>query len=472
MSDILFQRASPAVAVRGIHLDLKGMPPTAERLVQLPEIFAELKINALLVEWEDTYPFTTYPELRCPTAYDEDTIRRFLDNAAQHGVEVIPLVQCLGHLENPLLKARFKHLREVATSAGELCPRRPGARDLVLAMFDDVLKTHRGHIRRFHIGGDEPWTFGSCPDCKAFADKHGKAALYRDYLMPLLEHLNAQGIRPLVWDDEMRRWPDEDLKRLAAKADLVVWWYADKLEGKAFGQDLVFPDLVKHFRSAGAHWWAGSAFKVSGEGDLPPVEKRAVNNLLWTREAVNQQADGVLATGWTRGSVTCTQVGGLETAWDSIALAAAIMWDGDMPPDAVAVTRAHLATGRCKDLIGEPFSKCFAASLAFKDWKQKMDTHGGWQWMERSASISFEPERINPFTDRRFFSIDKFRDELLAGVGKARDVMAAHRGLVPEFWLKRYVAARLFHGLNRYNLLVGSVHTDLRIPDSVFAEFR
>ena len=47
MSSGLFHRPSPVIGTRCIHLDLKGMPPTGERLLQLPEIFAELRINAL-----------------------------------------------------------------------------------------------------------------------------------------------------------------------------------------------------------------------------------------------------------------------------------------------------------------------------------------------------------------------------------------------------------------------------------------
>ena len=472
MSSGLFHRPSPVIGTRCIHLDLKGMPPTGERLLQLPEIFAELRINALLVEWEDTYPFAKYPELRCETAYDEGTVRAFLREAERRGIEVIPLVQCLGHLENPLLKERFRHLREVADSPGELCPLKKGARELVTDMVDDVLATHRGHIRRFHLGGDEPWTLGSCPECKAFVEKHGKAALYRDYVMPLVEHLNARGVRPLLWDDEMRGWSDADLRTLSAKADLVVWWYSDKLEGKAFGREIRFPELVARYREARAPWWAGSAFKISGEGDLPPVEKRAINTLLWTHEAAAQQAEGVIATGWSRGSVSCTQVVSLETSWDSIALAAGIMWDGEMPADAVAAARAHIGAGRLKVMIGDSFARCYAAAQSLRDWKQAMDTHGGWRRMENACAISFEPERANPFTDRRFYAIEKFRDEVLAGVEKGRAFVTAHRGLIPDFWLRRYIAARVFHPMNRYNLVVGSVYPELHIPDSVFAEFR
>ena len=47
MDKALFHRPSPVIGTRCIHLDLKGMPPTAERLVEPFEIFAELRINAL-----------------------------------------------------------------------------------------------------------------------------------------------------------------------------------------------------------------------------------------------------------------------------------------------------------------------------------------------------------------------------------------------------------------------------------------
>jgi hypothetical protein len=222
----------------------------------------------------------------------------------------------------------------------------------------------------------------------------------------------------------------------------------------------------------GVPWWAGSAFKISGEGDLPPVEKRAMNTLLWTREAAVQQAEGVIATGWSRGSVSCTQVVSLETSWDSIALAAAIMWDGEMPAEPVASARAHIGDGRLAGMIGDGFARCYAASQALRDWKQNIDSHSGWRRMENACSISFEPERANPFTDRRFYAIDRFRDEILAGTAKGRAFMAAHHGLIPDFWLRRYVAARIFHNMNRYNLVVGSAYPELRIPDSTFAEFR
>ena len=127
----MFTKKTPVIKNRCIHLDLKGMPPTSSRLLQLPEIFENLKINCLLVEWEDTYPWKCYPELRNKTAYGKKIISRFLKECSSRNIEVIPSVQCIGHVENLLLKKRFVHLREVPESAGELCPLKPESQQMI-----------------------------------------------------------------------------------------------------------------------------------------------------------------------------------------------------------------------------------------------------------------------------------------------------------------------------------------------------
>ncbi|HXK44545.1 MAG TPA: hypothetical protein PL060_01235, partial [bacterium] len=73
MNNDFFVRSTPAITIRGIHLDLKGLPPTPSRLVELLELCAEARINCVLVEWEDMYPWKTYPELQNDTAYSENT---------------------------------------------------------------------------------------------------------------------------------------------------------------------------------------------------------------------------------------------------------------------------------------------------------------------------------------------------------------------------------------------------------------
>lgn len=91
-ADKLFRRPTPRLQHRCLHLDLKGMPPTSKRLLQLPGILETLRINAVLVEWEDTYPWKQYPQLRSPTAYSRPAVQKFIQELAARGIEVIPWI--------------------------------------------------------------------------------------------------------------------------------------------------------------------------------------------------------------------------------------------------------------------------------------------------------------------------------------------------------------------------------------------
>ena len=80
-------------------------------------------------------------------------------------------------------------------------------------------------MKRFHLGGDEARTLGQNPDTKAYVKEHGKGALYLQHVGPILDHLNARHIRPILWHDMMVDWDSKQLQALAAKCDLMVWGY-------------------------------------------------------------------------------------------------------------------------------------------------------------------------------------------------------------------------------------------------------
>lgn len=319
-----FENQEPAAEIRGVHLDLKGLPPTPERLLELLELFAAVRLNCVLVEWEDAYPWQTYPELRSQTAYSLDFVLEFLNCARRLGLSVIPLVQSLGHLENVLSKERFSHLRELPNDVGELCPSKPEGREVLFHMIEDVLTTHHGLITHFHLGGDEAWSMGSCLQCRAFVAERGKASLYHEHVAPLLEVLGKRGIRPILWDDMMRHWPEDELQRIAPHSDLMAWSYAPD-PFQRLGKE-----VLDRYAEAGIIIWGASAFK-GADGpfvDLPDVERRAANLMAWAEEAGRRPLAGLIATGWSRYNAFLAPCEGLESSLDCLVLAGASMWDG------------------------------------------------------------------------------------------------------------------------------------------------
>ena len=93
--DELFSKNKPVIEKRGVHMHLTGLPPTPERFVKLLKIFAEARYNVVLVEWEDSFPWTVDKRFRSSAAYTPEDIRRFCKAAKDLNLELIPLVQCL-----------------------------------------------------------------------------------------------------------------------------------------------------------------------------------------------------------------------------------------------------------------------------------------------------------------------------------------------------------------------------------------
>ena len=73
----LFASAQPVVGQRCVHLDLKGTPPSSERLLSLLKMFSAARYNSILVEWEDAFPWTVDERFRSETAYSPDVVRKF-----------------------------------------------------------------------------------------------------------------------------------------------------------------------------------------------------------------------------------------------------------------------------------------------------------------------------------------------------------------------------------------------------------
>jgi len=435
----LFRRKSPAIPIRGIHLDFKGLPPTPKRLMEVLDLLAEARVNCVLAEWEDMYPWKRHPEVRCETAYPVTVVKRFLDRAAELGIEVIPLVQCFGHMEYMLKHKRFRAMREMADSPGEMCPSHSGAVGAVIDMIEDVLETHEGRISRFHLGGDEVWSLGACPKCKRAVAKHGKAALYMKQVSPLLDMLKGRGLAPILWDDMMRKWSVRDLRKLAPRAELMAWAYgADPFER-------LTPELFAKYAKAGVNVWGASAFRgADGKiANVPNVETRIADLNAWAGAAKRLGLVGLVATGWGRYGHVAAPCDGLEASLHTLVLAGASMWDGKLPPDAEAEAMRFLKTGRRKALAGERFVKCLETSRIIDRWRGQLA--GLPDYTDHIAEFAGAPDRPSERESRQ--RLRSWTSYIRRGKKRSAEWVRAHSGLVPRVWLERYAESRFGQGL-------------------------
>jgi len=430
---IPFQASVPAIKHRGVHLDLKGTPPNFPRLLELLELFSALRFTAVFVEWEDAFPWSVDLSFRSATAYTEDEVRQFVAHAKHLGLELIPLVQTLGHMENFLKGDDRIALREVPADNDALNPLAPGANELVQEIILDVLRL-MPNVKHFHLGGDEAWAFGTHPQTKAYIEQHGASTLYLSHAEPLLCLLNQRNIRPILWHDMMVKWDDASLNRLAPQCDLVVWGYGGH------------PDHVEHhyssrhsarFAQLGFSLWGASAFKGADNhsGDRPNPDERRVNAKAWVEIAQRHDFTGLITTGWSRYCFNAPQCESIEACLDTLLEQAILMYDGTAPEDTIE---------RSGELLAQIWSPEQARQfIRVRDAATEYTGTSLDVWYRvRLIETQLATCRLDPHKrpiSMNFRQISRELEKLEAATRAFREALAP---LIPAHWLNQYFSER------------------------------
>jgi len=440
--DRLFKKERPVVQKRGVHLDLKGLPPTPDRFVSLLKFFAAARYNVVLVEWEDSFPWTVDKRFRSPTAYTPEDIRRFQEIANALGLELIPLVQCLGHMETPLSVPGYERLREVANTSSGLNPLDAKSRELVMGMIDDVLKLMPG-VKHFHLGGDEAWTLGQNPDTGTYMKEHGKGALYLRHVEPILDYLNARHIRPILWNDMMTDWDSKQLRSLAPKCDLMVWGYCGDPRTTSGHSST---KVIQRFHDHGIVQWGATAYK-GAEGTLPerhtadrPVlAERVENATAWAAVSQQHGLTGVVATAWSRWSVDTLQCVPIDAALDSLLAVGVILHDGELPDGGLqACVDALEGVGEKKRFEACRKSMGRLTNVRREGWRNIQNVR------EQLVLCKVDPRRTsarNPAQGLK--GLNHLKEVVARSQRIADEVRRSLDGLVDPVWVEEYVSTRL-----------------------------
>ncbi|XP_054168742.1 hexosaminidase D-like isoform X2 [Oppia nitens] len=301
--------AQPAVAesrplvpgLRVVHLDLKGAPPRVSYLARLFPLMASFGANALLLEYEDMFPFSgPLSAIRAENAFSVSDIRTVLRLAEESGLEVIPLMQTFGHLEFALKLKQFSDLREDPSLPAALCPQNNDSWTFVSQIIDQMAILHP-NSRFLHIGCDEVFQIASCQKCRLKDRDH----LFLSHVRRVAHHVVERHSRiPLVWDDMLRQMSSESLLDSGLSqlgVEPVVWSYVKDV------YRFISPNQWTTFGSVFRRFWGASAFKGAfGETlTVPNAKWHLDNNVAWLHVLSDQtpvfsQIRGLVLTGWQR----------------------------------------------------------------------------------------------------------------------------------------------------------------------------
>lgn len=326
-----------------IHADLKGAIPSLPGMLEYLRFWKECGFNGVVVEYDDRVPFRTWPGA-WRRGYTASEQRKIVEECRKLGLELIPLIQTIGHLEWLLKHKEYAYLRE-GDHVNQLCPLHGKSMPLLKQWIDEVIESHPG-IRYIHLGADEAWHFGSCPECR----KHEKTQLFFSHISELTAHAARRGVIPMIWGDCFRESGPENWKSLPPETVICNWAYRGVPPFDSTRKILESP-----FGMLGC-----SAISCSSHEQnwlLMGYPSMRMENALGWIEYAGQQKFGVFHTAWGRSS----SLGPCYGCWSGIvALSMAAgnpekwklhPWHGKMEKIFDAVSDPHAQKGQIAEEV-------------------------------------------------------------------------------------------------------------------------
>ena len=277
-----------AVEIRCLHIDLKGMTPKFDYLLEIMKKLADLKINSILLEYEDKIQYASHPAIAHPTlAYSKEQIRELVALCNSLGISIIPKLQCYGHWDYILKHPEYHELRGGnGSSSYQICPSVKRSFELWRELADELLELHPDS-EYFHIGADEVDLKLPCSKC----DGQDRFKMYIDHIEKSVDHLRLRNKKVLIWDDVFRKHEISECNDLLKKAIPVVWQY-----------DGINEEFIARLATYGVEVWASSGIQVTNlqHPNLSPVRKRIRNLDEWAVLIEKYNIKAHITTAWTR----------------------------------------------------------------------------------------------------------------------------------------------------------------------------
>ncbi len=210
--------------------------PTTKTVFELLDNLAVMGYGMAMLYTEDILelpdrPYFGYLRGR----YSPDELRAMDDYAFAYGIEMIPCLECYGHMGKYLMWGEADEIRDTAQV---LLAREEATFRFLDTLIGTVSSCFRSH--RIHIGMDEAWDMGR----GRFLDKHGYVPpiqIFNEYMTRLAEITDKYGLTPMMWCDMYFRTSNknkdyygedteispETAAAIPQNMELVFWHYGE-----------------------------------------------------------------------------------------------------------------------------------------------------------------------------------------------------------------------------------------------------
>lgn len=179
-----------------------------------PEI-TEAVLHAKQMAREGKWPKFPHGEVGGDGVVDKADVAAYIDYIRSFGIDVIPEIQSLGHVQyitiaHPdiaeredsiptAIDQRFADDNVDKFFAHCYCPSNEKSYQILFDLMDEIIEVARP-TEYVHAGHDEVYQIGVCPVCR---DKD-PADLYYNDVMRIHDHLAAKGLKMMIWSDMLQ----------------------------------------------------------------------------------------------------------------------------------------------------------------------------------------------------------------------------------------------------------------------------
>ena len=285
--------------------------PTVKKIKEILETCSTMGLNQLMLYMEDTYEIPEYPYfgyLRGRYTFTE--LKEIDDYGFDLGIEVIPSIQVLGHLKNPL---KWNFSREIRDTEDILLVDEPQTYTFLEKAIQAASKPFR--TKKIHIGMDEAHTLG----LGRYLQKNGfdnRFDIMNRHLAKVLEITDALQLEVEMWSDMYFRLgsktgdyydPDFEIPAEVVKSipnvKMVYWDYYHHKESEYENLLTSHKLLEKPIVFAGGIWtWNGFAPNygksiISTNAALAACKKHGIESIyatLWGDDGAEAPFDTAL----------------------------------------------------------------------------------------------------------------------------------------------------------------------------------
>ena len=206
---------------------------SVEKVKELIVTLAKLGYNALELYTEDTYEIPSEPYFgHLRGRYSQKDLKELVAFAENYGVELIPCIQTLAHLDNIFLWPVYQEIHDVWDC---LLIDDERSYALIDKMFLSIAECFTS--RTVHIGYDEAYYAGR----GKYLDKHGfvnKSELLRKHLKRVLEIALKYGFTCKIYADMFLHCGDFDSGTPLPENVVFVYWNYYNTDQRAYEKDL------------------------------------------------------------------------------------------------------------------------------------------------------------------------------------------------------------------------------------------